>query len=74
MHHQQEPRSDASRCKLQNACAPLDAALLSLAGGAGVLPAAASLAPPTPSIVRVAIGRPDSLSRARVPDSPPPRA
>lgn len=74
MHHGERPASrNASRCTMQNACAPLDAALLSLAGGAAVLPQRISLQIQT---VQRAVRIPDVPldSRTDVPDSPPPRA
>ena len=74
MHHREGPQSrNASRCMMQNACAPLDAALLSLARGAAVLPQRTSLQILT---VQRAVPIPDVPldSRTEVPDSPPPRA
>lgn len=74
MHHREEAASTgASRCTMQNASAPLDVALLSLAGGAGVLPQPISFQAQT---VQIAVCIPDVqfFSRVEVPDSPPPRA
>jgi hypothetical protein len=76
MHHPQgsERESSEDRCKLQNACAPADAALLSLAGGGGLPSSAVTCAPSTESIAGAATPATRSLSRALRPDSPPPRA
>jgi hypothetical protein len=71
-----EPAShpDRRQCVLQNVAPPLDAALLSLTIGSGVLPL-------TPAAFDVALSTPfiqldarSSRSRAELPDAPPPRA
>jgi hypothetical protein len=82
MHHTPSSRShststskpaDAERCRIQNARAPIDAALLSLAGGTGILATVAGHKPPMPPAATVIAETVDRLSRAYSPDSPPPR-
>jgi hypothetical protein len=71
MHH---AREGVRTCKMRNACARSDAALVALAGGIGVLPSA------TPAVSAFDLGDPlhslaqSAISRARRPESPPPRA
>jgi hypothetical protein len=71
MHHTQEGKKT---CKMRSACSASDAAVLALAGGIGVMPAA------TPLVNVFDPGRflagvsSSALSRAFVPESPPPRA
>lgn len=64
---------DANTCRLRNACAPDDAALLTLVGGVGVTPE-----PGAVSANRIAVALDliviDALVRTDLPDSPPPRA
>jgi hypothetical protein len=75
MHHPQGSTSDRNdHCKLQNGCAPLEVALLSLAGGAGVPSSAVQDLPSPPSSARAAVLPPARLFRADTPDSPPPRS
>lgn len=78
MHHPQGANANRDgheqRCKLQNACAPADAALLSLAGGAGLVSAAVSCTPSDLSVATIATPATNRLSRGHTPDSPPPRA
>jgi hypothetical protein len=72
MHHKEN--SDESTCKMRNACARADSALVSLSGGVGVMPTLTS------DVIAFTAG--DSLSgltesgliRAARPDAPPPRA
>lgn len=74
MHHGQAPRhDDANRCRLENTCAPTDAALLSLAGGIGVLPQSMSA---EIQAVEASVGATGSIliTRTELPDSPPPRS
>jgi hypothetical protein len=61
-------------CKMRSACGHSDAALLTLAGGLGILPSATiSVTAFDPgSILRPAV--PSTELRAERPDSPPPRA
>jgi hypothetical protein len=72
--HPGHGNADQSRqdCKLRNSCASPDLALLSLAGGIGVVPSQSAAA-----IDRIAtiipIRRVTILSRADFPESPPPR-
>jgi hypothetical protein len=71
MHHTQEGKRT---CKMRNACAGSDAALISLAGVIAVLP------PPTEAVSAFVAGMffadvsSSALLRAAIPESPPPRA
>ena len=74
MHHsQQTTQTTPGGPALRNSCAPVDAALLSLAGGLGILtqPAVVDL-DRTPTIITVFVSIP--ASRTELLDSPPPRA
>ena len=75
MHHGKTPRHAAQKpgeCRLQNACAPTDAALLSMFSGVGVMPT-------TTSIPVLATSQPVAVSASLlrhfliVPEAPPPR-
>jgi hypothetical protein len=76
MHHGKTPRHAAPKpgeCRLQNACAPTDAALLSMFAGAGVMPATTSI--PVVTTSRPIAVRPSLLRHfLAIPDAPPPRA
>jgi hypothetical protein len=61
------------RCVLQNAAAPGDAALLSLGVFVGILPSAERIIVNVPFVPVPALAV-RALSRADLPDSPPPRA
>ena len=79
MHHGSEAASEGAsnseaRCRLQNACASTDVALLALAGGTGVLPPVAVVIPAARLSVGVTALATVRASRAQSPDSPPPRA
>jgi len=71
MHH---TREGVKTCKMRNACARSDAALIGLAGGL------ATLSQPTPTVNIFDSGTtvpqitPSAILRAHVPESPPPRA
>ena len=71
MHH---TREGVKTCKMRNACARSDAALIGLAGGL------ATLLQPTPAVNIFDSGTtvpqitPSAILRAHVPESPPPRA
>jgi hypothetical protein len=71
MHHKANPGDRT--CTMRSACQPPDAALVSMAGGIGVLPHATDI------VIAFAPGEPlDALglsarSRAARPESPPPR-
>jgi hypothetical protein len=70
MHHTTAGKRE---CKMRNACAPSDAALMALAGSIGVLPSTTSVVNPfdlgdlARPVASIAIGRTDR------PESPPPR-
>jgi hypothetical protein len=71
MHHGDD---DDRTCKMRSACSGSDAALLTLAGGVGVLPTAtSSVTAFVPGDVVTAVGA-SALLRADRPESPPPRA
>jgi hypothetical protein len=71
MHHSKQEGKRS--CKMRSTCAATDAALVALDGGVGILPAATALV----SVFDPGISLPDvsssALSRAFVPESPPPR-
>jgi len=73
MHHKTKPDDD-STCKMRNACAPADSALVSLSGGLGVLPTVTS------DVIAFTAGDPltglseSHVLRAARPEPPPPRA
>lgn len=72
--HRGHGNTEQSRqeCKLQNSCASLDLALLSLAGGIGVVPAQSAAA--TDHIATaIPVRLVSALSRIEFPESPPPR-
>ncbi len=66
--------NDSGPCRLQNASAPTDVALLSLAGGTGVLATAIGYNPPMPPTGPVIADIADRLFHPYRPDSPPPRS
>lgn len=66
-------QSRASRCVLRNAGTPGDGALLSFAGGVGVMPATIE-SPLDITSVPVVASDNDGRSRRVLPDSPPPRS
>jgi hypothetical protein len=69
MHHHS---TDKSTCKMESACAHHDAALLTILA-VGVLPAPVAASTPVSDTAAPAASEPSSLSRAVVPDLPPPR-
>jgi len=71
MHHGGQ---DDRTCKMRNACAPADSALLTLAGGLGVLPPATSGVTAFDPGDRVGSLNISTILRAARPESPPPRA
>jgi hypothetical protein len=71
MHHPH--KTTESKTTVRNACAPLDAALLSLGTGMGVLPEPAALARDRTTIL-VAVSDSRSIVRPEPIDAPPPRA
>lgn len=74
MHHGHgESEQSREDCKLQNSCASIDLALLSLALGIGLVPAQSAAA--TDHIATVMPARAVSaMSRVELPEYPPPRA
>lgn len=75
MHHGKTPRHAAKpgECELRNACAPTDAAILSMFSGVGVMPSTTAIAV---FITSQPVTVPASLLQhfLTVPDAPPPRA
>lgn len=73
MHSHEASKDDDNTCRLRNACAPDEAALLTLVGGAGI-----TAQPSIVSIEHIAVPLEAHVSgtihRADLPDSPPPRA
>jgi hypothetical protein len=75
MHHGKSASAkDEELCSLQSATRPLDAALLSMAGGAGVLPQLVASAPLQPAVAAIAVAAAVPQSWTEVPNSPPPRS
>jgi hypothetical protein len=74
MHHgtasTQPPTSD---CAMSSRCAPADVALLSMAGGIGVLPVAVTIATPQ-TVLTVAPHAHPTLDLSASLETPPPRA
>jgi len=74
MHHHSRKGKDDGTCKMRSGCQPPEVALLSMAGGPGILPQ------PTPVVIvfdlptRVGGVAANSIARASRPESPPPRA
>ena len=72
MHHKANP--DENTCKMRNACAQADSALVSLSGGLGVMPAVTS------DVIAFTAGElltglaESHVLRAARPEPPPPRA
>jgi hypothetical protein len=73
MHH---TKQDGKRtCKMRGGCAStFDAALIALAGGIGVLPVPTSLVSAFAPGIFLADVSSSAMSRAFIPESPPPRA
>ena len=72
MHHGGSPDRSDRVCAMTNCSAPVDVALLSMAGGAGVLPSAFSVAQPQFSSRLVL--PPQAIVHAPIAhDTPPPR-
>jgi len=73
MHSHDAAKNDDGTCRLRNACAPDEAALLTIVGGNGITTQTAVV-----SIERIAVPVDtlvtSTLRRADLPDSPPPRA
>jgi len=73
MHSHEASKDDDNTCRLRNACAPDEAALLTLVGGVGI-----TAQPSIVSIDRVAVPLEThvtgTIHRSDLPDSPPPRA
>ena len=70
MHH---ARHDDAICKMRNACVRADSALVSLAGGIGVLPAATIGVNAFAPSDRISTLTASALLRAARPEPPPPR-
>ena len=71
MHHRTAP--DKNECKMRNACAPADAMLVALAGGAGVLAHATAVVNAFDPGDALAPSTPAAIARTSRPESPPPR-
>jgi hypothetical protein len=71
MHHTKEGERT---CKMRNACARSDAALIALASGIGIVPDLTLTVSVFDSGTFVAAFAPSTILRAHVPESPPPRA
>jgi hypothetical protein len=73
MHKPHKPEAD-NTCKMRNAFAPTDGALLGLSGGVGVLPSPTVTVSVFDHSTFVQFLAPAEILRGHVPDSPPPRA
>ena len=74
MHHgPRDNEQNRQDCKLQNSCASIELALLSLALGIGLVPAQSAAATDRVATV-VPVSLVSALSRVEFPESPPPRA
>jgi hypothetical protein len=71
MHH---PSAGDRTCKMRSACPRADFALVSIAGGAAILPGATDLVTNFEPGDGAASADESARSLARVPDPPPPRA
>jgi hypothetical protein len=71
MHHRKEGERT---CKMRNACARTDAALVALAGGSGVLPPATAVVNTFDLGDRLRPAQRSAIVRTYRPKSPPPRA
>jgi hypothetical protein len=71
MHHTTAGKRE---CRMRNACAAPDAALMALAGGVGVLPSTTSIVSEYDPGAVVPDRTPTETLRARRPDAPPPRS
>jgi hypothetical protein len=73
MHQQKKSEPDHS-CKMRNAFAPTDGALLGLSGGVGVLPSQTVTVSAFDPGTFLQTMTPAEITRGHIPDSPPPRA
>jgi hypothetical protein len=71
MHHKREGERT---CKMRDACGRSDAALVALAGGAGVLPPATAVVNSFDLCDLLRLAPRSALVRTSFPESPPPRA
>ena len=72
MHH--TTRGDGRECLMRSASGPVDAALLSLIGTAGLLPSLSGSLVTYLSLEPISAAVPSAIARADRPDAPPPRA
>lgn len=76
MHHGTASQSpdQAHRCAIRSASVPTSFALLTLASGAGIIPAPNTLDVPEQSSAIAPVAGPVFVHRTDLPDPPPPRA
>ena len=72
MHHGTTDAGQSALCGMHSAAAPLDVALLSMAGGAGVMPSAVLLARPVTTAL-VSLEKSSTIDLVVPHDTPPPR-
>jgi hypothetical protein len=72
MHH--KTAASKNECKMRSLCAPADAMLVALAGGAGVLPHATAVVSAFDPGDVLAPFAPVAVARTSRPESPPPRS
>jgi hypothetical protein len=74
MHHHSRKGKDDGTCKMRSGCQPPEVALLSMAGGPGILPNATQVVIAFDFAAPVAHRPSLALSAAARPESPPPRS
>jgi hypothetical protein len=72
MHH--TTRDEGRECLMRSASGPADAALLTLAVTAGLIPTLSSSHVTLQSLEPISSAAPSAIARADRPDAPPPRA
>ncbi|MDR1989647.1 MAG: hypothetical protein LBQ09_05390 [Acidobacteriaceae bacterium] len=74
MHHSTAmPKPDTGQCAMKSTCAPMDAALLGMAGGIGVLVMPSTVHITLQQTATVADLAAPVVARVELPDAPPPR-
>jgi hypothetical protein len=74
MHHHSRKGKDDGTCKMRSGCQPPEVALLSMAGGPGILPGATDVVIAFDFAAAISHLVPTAVARAPRPESPPPRA
>jgi hypothetical protein len=74
MHHHARKGKDDGTCKMRSGCQPPEVALLSMAGGPGILPSPTQVVIAFDLAAALVPGAPQAIARAARPESPPPRS